>query len=522
MRPRITLLLFFSVIILGPAAAQNPVHFPDPSLKAAVEDALWLSDPTPDDMLGLRDLSCSNSGITDITGLEYAKNLQTLNLRFNQITSISPLSGLRNLQNLSLSRNQIDGLSALSGLSGLRSLDLHGNQLSSISVLSGLANLQTLILRFNQISNISALSGLSNLQRLDLHENQISNISALSGLTNLSDLDLYDNQIGDISALSGLTNLRDLDLRYNQIGGISALGNLTDLGYLYLSGNEISSISPLAHLTRLADLYLQGNQITNISALLDLTNLQTLDLRWNPLDNDTLCSNINRIIRNNPGVLTFYDGECDTPTQSQSGVTPTVSSDPATHITESSAMLKAGVVSDGEEACEGRFRYWLPDQGETTTAWQSSLRSGMAFTREITELQPNSQYNFVAELRNSAGTDISGTGSFITVRNTFVLTVLTSPGGTVVNPGEGEFNIAQGASIPIAAQPIAKYSLFTGWTGTAVDAGAVDDPQDSNTSLLLDDDYTLKANFLENIVLVFSEVSLVSFSAKVSNTSGSK
>jgi hypothetical protein len=195
------------------------VHIPDANLKAAIEQTLGVTDPTPDDMLQLNSLVAGPSGIVDLTGLEYAVNLTILTLHFNQISDISALSGLTNLTRLNLSGNQIVDVSALSGLTNLTRLNLSGNQISDISALSGLTNLTLLNLNANQISDISALSGLTNLELLYLYSNnQIVDVSALSGLTNLTSLNLDFNQIVDISALSGLTNLTYLYLRDNPLG----------------------------------------------------------------------------------------------------------------------------------------------------------------------------------------------------------------------------------------------------------------------------------------------------------------
>jgi len=196
------------------AMAEDPVYFADANLKAAVESALGISDPTPTDMLSLTNLNANDRGIVDLTGIEHATNLTYLWLYYNQISDISALSGLTNLTILYLFSNQISNISALSRLTNLTDLGMSNNQISDISALSGLTNLTSLRLDYNQISDISALSGLTNLTNLYLFSNQISNISALSGLTNLTDLGLSNNQISDISALSGLTNLTNLtDLR---------------------------------------------------------------------------------------------------------------------------------------------------------------------------------------------------------------------------------------------------------------------------------------------------------------------
>jgi hypothetical protein len=187
--------LFF---LLGSAWAADPVHFADPHLKAVVEEALWISDPTPEDMLGLTSLLADRKEITNLSGLEYATNLEELWIRWNRISDLSPLSGL----------------------TSLRYLDAHANLL---------------------ISNISPLSGLTNLEMLIIRDNRISDISALSGLTNLKHLYLEWNNISDLSSLSSLTSLQGLSLQYNDIRDVSPLCSLTNLGYVDLRGNPLNA-----------------------------------------------------------------------------------------------------------------------------------------------------------------------------------------------------------------------------------------------------------------------------------------
>ena len=121
--------------------AQDPVYFADARLKAVIEDALWIYDPTPADLLGLTQLSAIGKGISDLTGLDFATNLQSLNLRENLISDISALSALSNLSSLNLSKNSISDLSPLAGLNHLSHLDIHMNDISDVSPLSGLNNL---------------------------------------------------------------------------------------------------------------------------------------------------------------------------------------------------------------------------------------------------------------------------------------------------------------------------------------------------------------------------------------------
>jgi len=191
------LFALLSVLLAGATAwAEDPVYFADKNLKSAVEEELWVSDPTPTDMLGLTHLNALCRGITGLEGLEYADNLQVLALRENEISDLAPLSGLTNLVTLNLSMNQISDLSPLSGLASLTTLDVHDNpMITDISAVSGMTALETLIIRFDSVSDISALAGLSNLRYADLWENYISDISPLSGLTSLSYLDLRYNPL---------------------------------------------------------------------------------------------------------------------------------------------------------------------------------------------------------------------------------------------------------------------------------------------------------------------------------------
>jgi hypothetical protein len=74
------------------------------------------------------------------------------------------------------------------------------------------------------------------------------------------------------------------------------------------------------------------------------------------------------------------------------------------------------------------------------------------------------------------------------------LTVSSTAGGSVTAPGSGVFAYDLGTVVPIAADANAGFA-FTAWTGTAVTAGKVADPNSASTTVTLDGDYTLEANF---------------------------
>ena len=278
-----------SLCLVGSVCAEAPVYFADARLKAAVESELWITDPTPQDMLGLTSLYADGRGITSLTGLEFAKNLEDLELAYNQITSISPLGDLSSLKYLVLNNNPLGDTSAISGLTTLTYLDVHDTGLSDLSSLSSLSNLRTLILRFNHLSDLSPLSGLSALEDLDLRTSEITDLSGLSGLSSLTSLNVGDNRISDLSPLSGSTNLWSLYLEHNRISDLAALSSLTELQTLNLYDNDISDISPLGTLESLAE----------------------LNLGDNPLNEEACDIYIPQIKENNPGISLSYTTFCN-------------------------------------------------------------------------------------------------------------------------------------------------------------------------------------------------------------------
>ncbi len=80
------------------------------------------------------------------------------------------------------------------------------------------------------------------------------------------------------------------------------------------------------------------------------------------------------------------------------------------------------------------------------------------------------------------------------IEEPFDLIISSTEGGSVTDPGEGTYVIDSGTVVSVAATAGPCYQ-FAGWTGTAVDAGQVDDPSAAETTVVVDADYTLVANF---------------------------
>ncbi len=144
--------LLFVSLLVGAARGEDPVDFEDPVLRAAVEDKLWVVDPTPTDMLGLTSLTIMNREITSLVGLQYATNLMSLTLQRNNLSDISPLAGLVNLQSLDLEENHISDIGVLSFMPYLSSVNLHRNEIRDISTLANMTSLSWLDLRLNPMN----------------------------------------------------------------------------------------------------------------------------------------------------------------------------------------------------------------------------------------------------------------------------------------------------------------------------------------------------------------------------------
>ena len=199
------------LILFGVASSVGMAQeewMPDPNLRQAVREALELPTDSPltkEKMQQLTYLEKQNNGIRNIQGLEFARNLENLNLGSNQVRDIRPLRNLVKLRGLSLYANQVSDLSPLRSLTLLVYLNAAHNPVADLSPLSNHTNLETLDLFDCQISDVSPLVGLKNLKVLILTHNRISDFSPLASLINLERLYIKGNLETDISSLQSLT-----------------------------------------------------------------------------------------------------------------------------------------------------------------------------------------------------------------------------------------------------------------------------------------------------------------------------
>ncbi len=208
--------------------------------------------------------------------------------------------------------------------------------------------------------------------------------------------------ISDLSGLEYALNLRLLNLRLNLIGNVWALSGLTNLESLNLSQNQIGDIAPLAGLHKLRYLNLHENPISNFWAVSYLTNLETLIAHLNGIEDIGPLAGLS-------------------------------------HLRE--VDLARNHIRD------------LSPLGGLTTLVYLDVRDN-----------PLTQESYSGVLAR-----ITANNPQATIRcdshSGLLLTVSSTPGGSVLDPGEGEFRYEYAVPVRLEAQARPGFT-FAGWFGT--------------------------------------------------------
>lgn len=124
-------------------------------------------------------------------------------------------------------------------------------------------------------------------------------------------------------------------------------------------------------------------------------------------------------------------------TATTDGVLPVVSTQAASSVTATGAVLHGTLDNDRGEACEYRFAYDT-DSGAPyafSTTWTGALVTGDPFEENLTGFVPGTAYYFRAQARNSAGDASGGEVSFTTLPD--------APSGLSATPsGEDEVSLS--------------------------------------------------------------------------------
>ena len=310
-------LIYLSLIFVAvQASAFDVIDIPDPNLKKVIREILKLPNEIPitqQEILRLGKLRVESPQLKDLTGLEYATNLEDLSLgTVGMVSDLTPIANLSALRNLNVAGNQISDIRPLAELINLQGLILWSNEIQDITPLANLTKLTALNLARNDIENLESLAGLIHLQILNLSHNGVEDITPLANFTALTKLRLDRNAIANLTPLVDLIALTELRLDSNAIVNITPLANLTALTKLRLNRNRIADITPLIGLKNLKELRIAENRIHDFSPLLQLEGVE-LDIEIDLSQLDKLnvvvelpAPNLERVIRE---TLSLPEGE---------------------------------------------------------------------------------------------------------------------------------------------------------------------------------------------------------------------
>lgn len=155
---------------------------------------------------------------------------------------------------VALPNKNIASLKGLEYFKNLESLNVSGNRIIDISYLSQLYNLKTLDLGGNKITDILPLQYLDNLTRLNISSNNIVNLEPIRALTGIRELDISHNEnLSDFSALENYDSLTELKIFQSLTGNTSGSTNTM----YYMSG--LADRCP-----ELAELYIEDEKTNRV------------------------------------------------------------------------------------------------------------------------------------------------------------------------------------------------------------------------------------------------------------------
>lgn len=250
--------------LTDPSEATFDVNVPDPALRACILESLNKPAHTPivnKVLQELQSVSCvgvrlaPENKIKDLTGLEHARNLNTLNINYQAVSDLTPLASASKLHTLNVSNNQLRDISTLAANTKLTSLRIANNKVTDISALRALAELSTLDVSENRLTSLTGVP--ERVTHLTAENNRITDISGISRATTpyVERLELRHNRITDISSLAQLRAITNADLRNNFIIDPSPLAtwaeNRLSLNSVRLQYNKFTDWTSVAAVPRI-------------------------------------------------------------------------------------------------------------------------------------------------------------------------------------------------------------------------------------------------------------------------------
>ena len=133
--------------------AVKSVYLGNLDVRLGVEDLFFLEG----------ELDLSDFNLYELEGLQYCRNITSLNISHNHLSKLSHLQDLHFLEELFASDNTITGVEQLKDLSNLKIVDLSNNEIEDIRPLLLLENLEFLNIEGNPVDDHKVFEELEKL-----------------------------------------------------------------------------------------------------------------------------------------------------------------------------------------------------------------------------------------------------------------------------------------------------------------------------------------------------------------------
>lgn len=286
----------------------NDTFIPDDNFESVLSVITGEIDNNDDYILtasisGLGVLDVSNSGITDLTGIEDFLDLEELNASNNSLDSVY-LNQLTNLRILNVSGNNLSNLDLVDNKL-LANIDISSNQIAqlktdSLTVMSVFNANDNLIseLIFDNNSLLTALTAANNqLEILSIQNGANNGLTTLevSSNPNLTCIQVDDvNNIGSAWVIDATASYSE-NCHYNEtfVPDVAFEQALIDLGLDETSTGPLDNYIPTSRAMAATVLNISNYGITDLTGLQDFVNLTNLNCSSNDLTLLNLDNNLN-------------------------------------------------------------------------------------------------------------------------------------------------------------------------------------------------------------------------------------
>lgn len=184
-------------------------------------------------LVGLKVLNLSYTGIDDLTPIRNLTELVELDLSNTKVLDLTPLRYSIHLQRLNISNTEVSDLTPLEKMQKLQNLQMSSVPVFEFNALGNFKSLKYLDMSATSATQLLALENLTMLQELNISKTLVSNVTPLQKLTTLTVLTIDSTRIRDLQPVSSLVNLTTLSANYTQVDNLMPLAKLPKLERVY-------------------------------------------------------------------------------------------------------------------------------------------------------------------------------------------------------------------------------------------------------------------------------------------------